>query len=169
MYDELLAAAAEAGFHQYEVANFARHFSAVPGRRPIMPAGTTSIIGAAVPFMVWAPARPVTCAACGPKMYQIRNVYCDRLEHGLRAIESSEELSPLARAGEIAAFGLRMTSGWPLVQFQERTGFELQQEWGEEIKRMLDLGYGKLDGQRFQLTRQGLRYADWAASEFLRS
>jgi coproporphyrinogen III oxidase-like Fe-S oxidoreductase len=78
-------------------------------------------------------------------------------------------LTPLARAGEIAAFGLRMTSGWPLAQFRERTGFELQREWKKEIDRMLGLGYGKLDPQRFQLTRQGLRYADWVASEFLRS
>ena len=27
-------------------------------------------------------------------------------------------LSPLARAGELAAFGLRMNAGWPLEQFQ---------------------------------------------------
>jgi coproporphyrinogen III oxidase-like Fe-S oxidoreductase len=91
------------------------------------------------------------------------------LERGRRAIASSETLPPLARAGEIAAFGLRMTAGWPLAQFQERTGFALQQEWQSEINRMLDLGYAKLDQQRFQLTRQGLRFADWAAGEFLRS
>lgn len=93
-------------------------------------------------------------------------LYCGQLERGRRAIESSEELAPLARAGEIAAFGLRMTAGWPLLQFQERTGFELQQEWKSEINRMLDLGYGKLDRQRFQLTRQGLRYADGRRASF---
>jgi coproporphyrinogen III oxidase-like Fe-S oxidoreductase len=62
-----------------------------------------------------------------------------------------------------------MTAGWPLTQFQQRTGFDLQGEWKSEINRMLDLGYATLDAKRFQLTRQGLRYADWAASEFLRS
>jgi len=96
-------------------------------------------------------------------------LYCEQLERGQRAIESSEELTPLGRAGEIAAFGLRMTAGWPLAQFRQRTGFELQGEWKSEINRMLELGYARLDGERFQLTRQGLRYADWAASEFLRS
>jgi coproporphyrinogen III oxidase-like Fe-S oxidoreductase len=95
--------------------------------------------------------------------------YCDQLDTGRRAIDSSEELAPLARAGEIAAFGLRMTSGWPLAQFQERTGFDLRVEWKSEIARMVGLGYGELEPQRFHLTRQGLRYADWAASEFLRS
>ena len=38
-----------------------------------------------------------------------------------------------------------------------------------EIKQMIDLGYARLDEQRFQLPSQGLRYADWAAEKFLRS
>jgi coproporphyrinogen III oxidase-like Fe-S oxidoreductase len=91
------------------------------------------------------------------------------LERGQRAIESSEELPPLARAGELAAFGLRMTAGWPLALFEQRTGFALQQQWKAEIQRMIQLGYGRLDEERFQLTRQGLRFADWAGAEFLRS
>jgi len=95
--------------------------------------------------------------------------YCEQLERGLRAIESSEELPPLARAGELAAFGLRMNAGWPLEQFQRRTGFDLRQEWKPEIARMIELGYGELNPQRFHLTSKGLRFADWAGAEFLRS
>ena len=90
-------------------------------------------------------------------------------EQGRRAVESSEELESLARAGEMAAFGLRMNAGWPLVEFKARTGHELTVEWAAEIRQLVDLGYGRADGQRFQLTRQGLRYADWAAELFLRS
>jgi|GEM_PF-4538145 len=62
-----------------------------------------------------------------------------------------------------------MNAGWPLVQFQQRTGFDLRQEWQTEIKEMIDLGYAQIDEQRFQLTRQGLRYADWAAEKFLKT
>jgi coproporphyrinogen III oxidase-like Fe-S oxidoreductase len=62
-----------------------------------------------------------------------------------------------------------MTAGWPLEQFRRRTGFDLQAQWPGEIRRMIDLGYGELDGQKFRLTRQGLRFADWAGAEFLRS
>ena len=87
----------------------------------------------------------------------------------MRPVASSEQLAPLARAGELAAFGLRMTAGWPLAQFRERTGFDLKEEFSQEIERMIKLGYGRLDGERFQLTRQGLRFADWAGAEFLRS
>jgi len=96
-------------------------------------------------------------------------LYCEQLERGRRAIESSEALSPLARAGELAAFGLRMNAGWPLEQFQRRTGFDLRREWQTEIARMIELGYGELDPQRFHLTSKGLRFADWAGAEFLRS
>jgi len=56
-----------------------------------------------------------------------------------------------------------------LEQFERRTGFDLRKEWCAEIKQMIELGYGKLDQQRFQLTATGLRFADWAGSEFLRS
>ena len=45
-------------------------------------------------------------------------LYCEQLEQGQRAIESREELAPLARAGETAAFGLRMVAGWPFEQFR---------------------------------------------------
>jgi coproporphyrinogen III oxidase-like Fe-S oxidoreductase len=96
-------------------------------------------------------------------------MYCEQLERGLRAIESSEALPPLARAGEIAAFGLRMNAGWPLEQFQRRTGFDLRVEWKGEIERMSELGYGVLQPDRFYLTDRGLRFADWAGAEFLRS
>ncbi len=95
-------------------------------------------------------------------------VYCDQIERGLRPVATSECLPPLSRAGEIAAFGLRMTAGWPLAQFRERTGFDLEQEWQTEMRQMIKLGYGQLTPERFQLTRQGLRFADWAGSEFLR-
>jgi len=41
-------------------------------------------------------------------------------------------------------------------------------EWKAEIAQMVDLGYARLDENKFQLTSRGLRYADWAAERFLR-
>jgi oxygen-independent coproporphyrinogen-3 oxidase len=169
MYDELLSAAAEAGFHQYEVANFARHFSPVPGETPDHACRHNINCWRGGSFYGLGPGAAGCVRGVRAQNMSSIKLYCAHLERGRRAIASSEALAPLARAGEIAAFGLRMTAGWPLLQFREQTGFELQQEWKSEINRMLDLGYGKLDRQRFQLTRQGLRYADWAAGEFLRS
>jgi oxygen-independent coproporphyrinogen-3 oxidase len=169
MYDELLAAAEKAGFHQYEVANFARHRSSISAETPDHACRHNINYWRGGSFYGLGPSAAGYVRGARTQNVSNTNLYCGQLERGRRAIASSETLPPLARAGEIAAFGLRMTAGWPLAQFQERTGFALQQEWQSEINRMLDLGYAKLDQQRFQLTRQGLRFADWAAGEFLRS
>jgi coproporphyrinogen III oxidase-like Fe-S oxidoreductase len=90
------------------------------------------------------------------------------LEKGQRAIESREELTPLKRAGETAAFGLRMNAGWHFAQFIEATGFDLRQEWKTEMDQLVSEGWGHLDDQGFRLTRTGLRFADAAAELFLR-
>jgi oxygen-independent coproporphyrinogen-3 oxidase len=168
MYDELLAAAGAAGFQQYEVANFARDGGG-RGELPDRACRHNVNYWRGGPFHGLGPGA--AGYAGGRRTANIANttLYCEQLERGVRAVGSTEELPPLARAGELAAFGLRMTAGWPLAQFQQRTGFDLKQEWAPEIRRMIELGYGRLDGERFQLTRQGLRFADWAGAEFLRS
>ena len=95
-------------------------------------------------------------------------LYCEQLEKNKRAIESSEELPPLKRAGETAAFGLRMNAGWPFADFQRATNFDLRSEWNSEIKNLEERGWGKVSGDSFYLTHQGLRFADAAAELFLR-
>jgi oxygen-independent coproporphyrinogen-3 oxidase len=168
MYDELLAAADAAGLRQYEVANFARGDGG-RGEWPERACRHNVNYWRGGWFHGLGPSA--AGYAGGRRTANIANtaLYCGQLERGVRPVASSEELPPLARAGELAAFGLRMTAGWPLAQFRERTGFDLKEEWAPQIQRMIDLGYGRLDGERFQLTRQGLRFADWAGAEFLRS
>ncbi len=58
------------------------------------------------------------------KNWSNTQLYCEQLEQGRRAIESKEELAPVARAGEVAAFGLRMNAGWPFEQFEAATGWD---------------------------------------------
>ena len=169
MYDELLQATAASGFQQYEVANFARHASSTPSETPSRACQHNVNYWRGGSFYGLGPS-----AAGYVRGLRTRNVsntvkYCEQLEAGQRAIEFSEELVPLARAGEIAAFGLRMNAGWPLEQFQRRTGYDLRLEWKPEIERMIELGYAELNQQRFYLTEKGLRFADWAGAEFLRS
>jgi len=95
-------------------------------------------------------------------------MYCEQLEKGRRPIESTEELPPLARAGETAAFGLRMVAGWPFEQFRRTTGHDLRQEWSKEMALLQQQGWGRVAPDGFQLTREGLRFADAAAELFLR-
>ncbi|MGH7735971.1 MAG: coproporphyrinogen III oxidase, partial [Gemmatimonadales bacterium] len=168
MYDELLDAATAGGFDQYEVANFARGGSSGPAEIPARACRHNINYWRGGSYHGLGPSA--AGHASGRRTVNVANTvrYCQELERGVRAIGSSEELAPLARAGETAAFGLRMTAGWPLAEFRRRTGFDLQEEWAAEISQMTGLGFGRLDGDRFHLTRQGLRFADWVGSEFLR-
>jgi coproporphyrinogen III oxidase-like Fe-S oxidoreductase len=95
-------------------------------------------------------------------------IYCEQLEQGRRPIDWREELPPLRRAGETAAFGLRMNAGWPFASFREATGYDLRAEWQPEMTQLISRGWGALEPERFRLTRDGLRFADAAAEMFLK-
>ena len=182
-YDELIDRSAAAGFRQYEVANFARDVRVGGG------AGSTGTVVGGGPGMADVPA--FACRhnvaywmghdfyGCGPSASEYvdgvrsRNwantvMYCEQLERGRRSKEFAEALGPLARAGELAAFGLRMNAGWRYSEFQERTGFDLRQEWAEDLKALDGCGWGERGDDRFRLNRQGLRFADAAAMKMLR-
>lgn len=193
MYNELVEHAARQGFQQYEIANFARN---VPDAA--LNAGETESVSPPLGVRANSPSNLITSRipsrACrhnvnywrggsfyglGPsatsyvrgvrtKNWSNTQMYCKQLEQGRRAIESREELPPLSRAGEIAAFGLRMNAGWPFEQFQQVTGWDLRCEWSGEIEELVANGWGRADAQRFQLTPSGLRFADSAAELFLR-
>ena len=172
MYDELITQATRAGFHQYEIANFARNsdsalrtpHSAVPTRA--CQHNVNYWRGGS--FYGLGPSATGYVRGVRTKNWSNTQLYCDQLEKGQRAIESKEELSPRARAGEIAAFGLRMNIGWPFEQFHQVTGWDLRREWSGEMKKLVDQGWGRAEPERFQLTPQGLRFADSAAELFLR-
>ena len=178
MYEDLLARAAANGFEQYEVANFAR----TPASSQVLKTTVSSNAPDPLPYACrhninyWrggsfhglGPSAAGYVRGVRTKNWSNTILYCERLEQGKRAIESAEELPPLKRAGEIAAFGLRMNRGWPLVEFEQTTGFDLRQEWTSEIDHLLAQNWARLDGERFHLTNQGLRFADAAAELFLR-
>jgi len=168
MYEELLAASCPKGFQQYEIANFARNLSPEPGDVPDRACRHNINYWRGGSFYGLGPSAAGYVRGVRTKNWSNTTLYCEQLERGHRAIESREELKPLSRAGELAAFGLRMNAGWPLVEFRKRTGYELNEEWKAEIAQMIGLGYGSLDDKKFQLTARGLRYADWAAERFLR-
>ena len=169
MYDELISTAEQGGYRQYEIANFARNPSGQPGEVPDRACRHNVNYWRGGSFYGLGPSATDYVRGVRSRNWSNTQMYCEQLENGRRAVESREELPPLARAGELAAFGLRMNAGWPLIEFKTRTGHELTSEWAPEIQRLVDLGYGQMDGERFQLTRQGLRYADWAAELFLRT
>ncbi len=190
MYEELVARATGAGFRQYEVANFARgsrsNESTVqsPQSAPDNDPTVDGRLSAAdIPALAcrhnvnyWrggsfyglGPSATSYVRGVRTKNWPNTQLYCEQLEKGKRAIESREELPPLKRAGETAAFGLRMNAGWPFAEFRRATGFDLRDEWSAEMNQLVERGWAEILPDRFHLTRQGLRFADSAAEMFLR-
>ena len=172
MFEELIEFAAGRGFRQYEIANFARQSGENISREWEIPARACRHnvnYWRGGEFLGIGPSAAEHAGGARTKNWSNTTLYCEQLEQGRRAIESRDELSPLGRAGEIAGIGLRMNAGWPLEQFRHRTGFDLEAEWGKEMKQLIQLEYARLEDGRFRLTARGLRYADWAAELFLRS
>ena len=167
MYEELISAATKRGFHQYEIANFARgelNSEKIPERA----CKHNVNYWRGGNFYGLGPSATGYVRGVRTKNWANTPLYCDQLEKGKRAIESSEELPPLRRAGEIAAFGLRMNAGWPFADFKRTTDFDLRNEWDSEMNQLAERGWAKRDAEKFHLTHQGLRFADAAAEMFLR-
>jgi oxygen-independent coproporphyrinogen-3 oxidase len=168
MYEELLTAAASAGFAQYEVANFARIRNGDSGEIPQLACRHNVNYWRGGWYHGLGPSAAAYVDGARTRNRPDTLAYCEALERGERAFEYTERLSPARRAGELAAFGLRMTAGWPLDLFKQRTGFDMTHEWSAEIEQLTGLGYAVLEPGRFRLTSKGIRFADWAAELFLR-
>ena len=75
----------------------------------------------------------------------------------------------MSRHASCGPFGLRMVAGWPFRTFAEVTGFDLRDEWAADMADLVRRGWGRLSEDHFQLTEEGLRFADATAQAFLRS
>lgn len=191
MYDTLIERASDAGFQQYEIANFARDDGQrervsersandspcvgqrsnpvpLPQRVPRFACRHNINYWRGGSFHGLGPSATSYVRGVRTKNWSDTRRYCEELERGKRAIESSEELAPAARAGETAAFGLRMVAGWPFEEFRQTTGHDLRREWANEMNDLARQGWASITPERFQLTREGLRFADAAAQLFLR-
>ncbi|MGH7975829.1 MAG: radical SAM family heme chaperone HemW [Limisphaerales bacterium] len=172
MYAELISTATRAGFQQYEIANFAKDpelknqnsKSKIPSRA----CKHNVNYWRGGNFYGLGPSATGYVRGVRTKNWSNTQLYCEQLENRKRAIESREELLPLKRAGEAAAFGLRMNAGWPFEEFERATNFDLRNEWNSEMQQLTERGWGKISPENFQLTKTGLRFADSAAELFLR-
>ena len=171
MYEELIDRSAAAGLAQYEVANFARDKTESGKQKAEIP---TQACRHNVNYWRGGDYYGLGPSATGyvrgvrTKNWSNTPMYCDQVEKGNRAFESREELPLLKRAGETAAFGLRMNAGWPFEAFQRITGFDLRAGWAGQMQVLVERGWAEMDSERFRLNRPGLRFADSAAEMFLR-
>jgi len=172
MYDELVTAGERAGFRQYEVANFAKNAGPV-AEIPSQACRHNVNYWRGGFYYALGPSAAGYEPMPGILGVRTRNwantqMYCEVVEKGQRPIESREELPLLQRAGELAAFGLRMNAGWPFDSFLRVTGLDLRETWAGEMQKLAQDGLARIEPDRFRLTARGLRFADLAGQEFLR-
>ena len=176
LYEVLYDRVGAVGFGAYEVANFARRRRV--GESVDRPEAEPGIPAFACRHNVgyWrgrdsyglGPSASEWVRGLRSRNWSNTVLYCEQLEKGRRAKEFAEALPPLGRAGEMAAFGLRMNAGWPWEEFQGQTGFDLRTEWPTEMAQLVSRGWAESTPTHFRLTRVGLRFADSAAQLFLR-
>src|SRR5579862_3120357 len=171
MYEEMIERATTAGFQRYEIANFARNRSELRTpdfELPRFACRHNVNYWRGGSFYGLGPSATGYVRGVRTKNWANTQLYCEQLEKGHRAIESHEELPPLKRAGETAAFGLRLVAGLPFEEFQRTTSFGLRREWSADMNQLAGRGWAEISPDGFHLTRQGLRFADAAAEMFLR-
>ncbi|MBG87168.1 MAG: coproporphyrinogen III oxidase [Verrucomicrobiales bacterium] len=169
MYERLVELAESNGYRQYEVANFASHNGNLgEDDNPDKACRHNINYWRGASFHGLGPSATGYVRGKRSKNWANTQLYCDLIEQGKRAFDFNEELSPLARAGETAAFGLRMNRGWRFDEFDAATGFDLRHEWAPEMEELCDRGLGLQTANGFRLSTRGHRLADAAGSSFLR-
>jgi len=158
MHERMLELTAESGFHQYEISNIARPRRECRHNLNTWRGGDYAGVGP---------------SACGfVDGWRYRNVpdidaYVTRIERGEPPTDHAERLSPRARAGELAAFALRMNEGIEATAFERQTGFRLDQLWPEALGDLVRQKLVEWDGKRLCLTPRGRLLADTVAEAFI--
>lgn len=169
MYETLRDTCANHGLAQYEIANFGKSCSGDPQGLPSHACRHNLTYWRGRPYLGLGPSASSFMDGIRTRNWSNTRLYCECLEKNKTPLESRDELSPLARAGEIAAFGLRMVVGWQFAEFTAATGFDLREHWNSEMNQLVACGWGELTDRQFRLSDQGLRFADAAGAMFLRT
>jgi oxygen-independent coproporphyrinogen-3 oxidase len=160
MYEHALDALAAAGYHRYEVSNFAR-----PGRE---------CRHNGVYWANWAYFGAGLGAAryvSGMREVNTRSLdtYLDAIATGRPATIQSETLGPEERARETVSTQLRRANGIDRAQFFGQTGFDVDYLCGSAIRRHVAAGLLEDDGHHVALTRTGVCVADGVVVELMAS
>lgn len=93
--------------------------------------------------------------------------YCDLLQKGEKPFEDVERLSPADKARETLVMWLRMTAGVDLVQFEQLTGFSVDELCGTSLNHLEEEGLLYREENRLALTQDSLFISNSVFSELL--
>jgi oxygen-independent coproporphyrinogen-3 oxidase len=148
----------EAGFHRYEISNYA-----LPGcecRHNINYWRNNEYIGIG--------PGAVSCLN-GMRKSAVADVaeFCSRIEKGQEVWEHEECLEPEAAFRETVIMGLRMTEGLALDELRRRFSIDAAAYYGETLARLTKQGLLELADGRLRLTAQGLLLANPVMAELV--
>ena len=152
MYDFLMEALPQAGYHRYEISNFAR-----PGQE----SRHNQVYWYYDPYMAFGAAA---CRFDG----KIRETNPRNLQAYLQGAPPEREILTCEdRRAELVFMNLRTVKGLSLEEFTQRTGEDFFHIYEEGFTYCRKQGWITREGNRIRLTEQGMRYGNLAFEEFL--
>ncbi len=156
MYELAIDLLTAAGYEHYEVSNFAspghrcRHNEAYWTGRPYFAAG---------------PGAARYIAGRREMNHRSTTTYIQRVLAGQSPIAEIEELAPEDRARERLVFALRRLEGISLGEFENETGYAVEQLVGVPLGKFVAQGLFERTDKNLLLTRRGLLVSDalWPA------
>jgi oxygen-independent coproporphyrinogen III oxidase len=144
-----------AGFEHYEVSNFAR-----PGGR----CRHNETYWDCRPWEAFGPGAARFDGRVRTTNHRSTTTWMRRVLAGEDVTGDRETMTPLEAAQERVVLGLRRRDGLSRADFLAASGFDLDRVAGSPIRRWTDRGLATADGDRVQLTREGLLVSDalWA-------
>ena len=144
-----------AGFEHYEVSNFAR-----PGGR----CRHNETYWDCRPWEAFGPGAARFDGRVRITNHRSTTTWMRRVLAGEDVTGDRETMTPLEAAQERVVLGLRRRDGLSRANFLAASGFDLDLVAGGPIRRWTDRGLATDDGERVQLTREGLLVSDalWA-------
>lgn len=148
----------QAGYHHYEISNFAK-----PGRESLHN------------MLYWGSGEYIGCGPSAHSHWQgkrygnIRNLedYVQRLLAGESVLQFEEELTPEAKARESLVMNLRQLDGVERDNFARDTGFDYHDLCRTEIQWLKEIGMLEEVDNRLKLTSEGIFVSDRIFSELV--
>lgn len=152
MYDFLMEALPQAGYHRYEISNFAR-----PGQE----SRHNQVYWHYDPYMAFGAAA---CRFDG----KIRETNPRNLQAYLQGAPPEREILTCEdRRAELVFMNLRTVKGLSLEEFTQRTAEDFFHIYEEGFTHCRKQGWITREGNWIRLTEQGMRYGNLAFEEFL--
>ncbi len=147
-----------AGFEQYEISNFAQ-----PGYQ----CRHNDVYWRAESYYAFGPGAARYINGRRETNHRSVTAWIKRVLANESPVGDSEQLDPEARARESIALALRRTDGLNRNQFQQRTGYELNNLAAAVIEKHVSGGLMEDNGSDIRLTREGRFLADMVVADFL--